>query len=207
MKAPHTRPNKIFCLSRMQILAALLHKHIKGIKLEEKIKEVKPINSVLEKKIFKYKKTILQTNFFMINPCNHVVLNYMVKYDWKSKAQFHNRFKSNNYNNFLWYPCGRPLILWMHKTTWLKIWKSFSNYWLRLTIPLLVRNIPSSVQRWLTVCWANGKSGYETWLRTKGDRDKIVKTPQVPCSLWGTLTPGKSKVMPPLGASVSFLIF
>lgn len=81
MKAPHTRPNKIFCLSRMQILAALLHKHIKGIKLEEKIKEVKPINSVLEKKIFKYKKTILQTNFFMINPCNHVVLNYMVKYD------------------------------------------------------------------------------------------------------------------------------
>lgn len=138
MKAPHTRPNKIFCLSWMQILAALLYKHIKRIKLEEKIQEVKPINSVLEKKIFKNKKTpILQTNFFMINPCNHVVLNYMVKYDWKSKAQFHNRFKSNNYNNFLWYPCGRPLILWMHKTTWLKIWKSFSNYWLRLTIPLL----------------------------------------------------------------------
>lgn len=41
MKVPHTRPNKIFCLSRMQILAALLHKHIKGIKLEEKIKEEK----------------------------------------------------------------------------------------------------------------------------------------------------------------------
>lgn len=50
MKAPHTRPNKIFCLSRMQILAALLQKHIKGIKPEEKIKEEKLINSVLEKK-------------------------------------------------------------------------------------------------------------------------------------------------------------
>lgn len=39
----------------MQILAALLHKHIKGIKLEEKIKEEKLTNPFLEKK--KYLKT------------------------------------------------------------------------------------------------------------------------------------------------------
>lgn len=65
----------------MQILAALLHKHIKGIKLEEKIKEEKTNKFGFGEKIFKNKQTILQTNFFMINPCNHVVLNYMVKYD------------------------------------------------------------------------------------------------------------------------------
>lgn len=56
MKALHTRPNKIFCLSRMQILAALLHKHIKGIKLEEKIKEEKLTNLFLEKKYLKTNK-------------------------------------------------------------------------------------------------------------------------------------------------------
>lgn len=111
----------------MQILAALLHKRIKGIKLEEKNRRGKANKIIFWENIFK-KQTILQTYFFMVNPCNHVVLNYMVKYDWKSKAQFHNHFESNNYNNFLWYPYGRPLILRMYKTTWLKMWTSFSKY-------------------------------------------------------------------------------
>lgn len=44
----------------MQILAALLHKHIKGIELKENIKEEKLINSFLEKKYVKNKQTMLQ---------------------------------------------------------------------------------------------------------------------------------------------------
>lgn len=48
----------------MQILAALLHKHIKGIKPEEKIKEENLINSVLEKKKIK-KQTNYPSNKFL----------------------------------------------------------------------------------------------------------------------------------------------
>lgn len=76
----------------------------------EKIKEESPsISSFSGKSIKKSRlsnKSLI--GFSNIRP-GIIALNYMVRSDWKFKAQFDNHLKSNNYNHFLLFSCSRHM--------------------------------------------------------------------------------------------------